>query len=206
MRSAVLSALTFSATAVSAVTYDYIVVGSGPGGGPLAADLARAGYSTLLIEAGGDEGLNPTYDDIANFNEAANDEATRWDFWVKHSDDPVRDLKFKHNTWDTGEGTFYVGLDPPPEAKLLGIQYPRAGVLGGCAMHNGAVTTLPQDDDWNLVVNMTGDASWEAGKMRRYLKEIERNDYLAAGNPAHGYDGKPVLTFVRGRWLGTTIS
>ncbi|KAK1829337.1 hypothetical protein QBC39DRAFT_263147 [Podospora conica] len=194
MRSNILSALTVSATAVSAVTYDYIVVGSGPGGGPLAADLARAGYSTLLIEAGGDEGLNPTYDDIANFNEAANDEATRWDFWVKHSDDPAQDMKFKHNTWDTGEGTFYVGLDPPPGAKHLGIQYPRAGVLGGCAMHNGAVTTLPQDDDWNLIVNVTGDSSWEAGKMRKYLKEIERNDYLAKGNPAHGYDGWLSLT------------
>lgn len=55
MRSTIISALTVSATAVSAVTYDYIVVGSGPGGGPLAADLARAGYSTLLIEAGGDD-------------------------------------------------------------------------------------------------------------------------------------------------------
>lgn len=31
-------------------TYDYIVVGSGPGG-PLAADLAKAGNSVLLLEA-----------------------------------------------------------------------------------------------------------------------------------------------------------
>ena len=32
--------------------YDYIVVGSGPGGGPLASNLARANYSVLLLEAG----------------------------------------------------------------------------------------------------------------------------------------------------------
>jgi len=99
-------------------TYDYIVVGSGPGGAPLASNLARAGYSTLLIEAGGDESTNPTYSNLGNFLEAANDEASRWDFWVKHYDDPAQDLKFKHTTWDTGNGTFYVGLSPPPGAKV----------------------------------------------------------------------------------------
>ncbi len=178
------------ANAQEPATYDYIDVGSGPGGGPLAANLARAGYSTLLIEAGGDEGDNPTYADLMNFNEAANDEASRWDFWVKHSDDPKRELQFKKTTWDTGDGTFYIGLNPPEGAKHLGIQYPRAAVLGGCAMHNGAVCTLPQDEDWNLVVNATGDASWEASKMRKYFEQIEKNDYLPAGKPDHGYNGK----------------
>ncbi|KXX74862.1 Oxygen-dependent choline dehydrogenase [Madurella mycetomatis] len=201
MRYRLLSALAVSAAVVvdaapAAASYDYIVVGSGPGGGPLAADLARAGYSTLLIEAGGDEGENPTYAELQYFNEAANDEMSRWDFWVKHSDDPDRDLKFEHTTWDTGDGTFYVGLDPPEGAKLLGIQYPRAAVLGGCAMHNAGVCTLPADGDWNIIVNKTGDTSWSAESMRKYLKKIERNDYLAAGNEAHGYDG----------WLSTMVS
>ncbi|KAK4664285.1 uncharacterized protein QC763_504150 [Podospora pseudopauciseta] len=202
MRYRLLSALIISAVAVveaapatATAEYDYIVVGSGPGGGPLAADLARAGYSTLLIEAGGDEGDNPTYAEIAWFNEAANDEATRWDFWVKHYDDPEEDRKFKHTTWDTGDGTFYVGLDPPEGAKYLGIQYPRAAVLGGCAMHNAAVCTLPADDDWNIIVNKTGDASWSASNMRKYLKKIERNQYLPPGDPNRGYDG----------WLATSV-
>jgi len=35
--------------------YDYIVVGSGPGGGPFACRLAMAGFNTLLIEAGDDQ-------------------------------------------------------------------------------------------------------------------------------------------------------
>ncbi|KAK3292008.1 uncharacterized protein B0H64DRAFT_408712 [Chaetomium fimeti] len=198
MRYHILSALAASAAiaAPAATSYDYIVVGSGPGGGPLAADLARAGYSTLLIDAGGDEGENPTYTDIPYFNEAANDELTRWDFWVKHSDDPERDLKFEHTTWDTGDGTFYVGLDPPEGAKLLGIQYPRAAVLGGCAMHNAGVCSMPADDDWNIIVNKTGDESWSAENMRKYFKMIERNEYLPEGDETHGYDG----------WLATSVA
>ncbi|KAK1749497.1 hypothetical protein QBC47DRAFT_441744 [Echria macrotheca] len=184
------------AVVLSATTYDYIVVGSGPGGGPLASNLARAGFSTLLIEAGGDETQNPTYSDLANFLEACNDEASRWDFWVRHSDNATQDLAFHHTTWDTGGGTFYVGNDPPAGAKLLGIQYPRAGTLGGCAMHNAGVASLAQDEDWNAVVNLTGDTSWEAPNVRKYLKAIEKNEYMPAGNSAHGYNG----------WLSTFVS
>ncbi|KAK5652231.1 hypothetical protein OQA88_10728 [Cercophora sp. LCS_1] len=197
VRSGILTALAVSATLSAAQsTYDYIVVGSGPGGGPLAANLARAGYSTLLIEAGGNESENPTYRNLGNFIEACNDEATRWDFWVKRSDDPKREAAFKHLVWDTGDGTFYVGQNPPEGAKYLGVQYPRAAVLGGCAMHNAAVAMMPADIDWNTVVNLTGDTSWEARKMRRYLVEIEKNDYLPPGDPTHGYKG----------WLSTSLA
>ena len=35
---------------------EYIVVGSGAGGGPLAVNLAKAGHKLVLFEAGGDDG------------------------------------------------------------------------------------------------------------------------------------------------------
>lgn len=170
-------------------TYDYIVVGSGPGGGPLACDLARAGYSTLLVEAGSDMGNDEIYSVMSNFNTAGNDEDSRWDFWVKHSSNDTREKEFAHYTYRQANGDFYVGTNPPKDAVALGIQYPRAGTLGGCAMHNGGVCSLPQDEDWNIIVEKTGDASWEASKMRKYLKEVEKNEYLPAGNKDHGYDG-----------------
>jgi choline dehydrogenase len=43
-----------SATSLSTNEYDYVIVGSGPGGGSLAANLAAEGHSVFLIEAGGD--------------------------------------------------------------------------------------------------------------------------------------------------------
>ena len=56
------------------------IVGSGPGGAPLAANLAKAGHSVLLLEAGDDQANNPNISMIYNFNAATNDEKTRWDF------------------------------------------------------------------------------------------------------------------------------
>jgi choline dehydrogenase len=56
-------------------------------------------------------------------------------------------------------------------------------------MHNAGVCSLPQDDDWNIIVNKTGDASWDAKNMRKYLLQIEKNSYLPAGTPGHGFDG-----------------
>ncbi|KAI6359562.1 hypothetical protein MCOR25_007012 [Pyricularia grisea] len=185
------AAATASASACDAgeKEYDYIVVGSGPGGGPLAANLARAGYSTLLLEAGDDQHANPNVSIITNFNLAGNDPATRWDFFVRHSDDPAQALKYKRLTWRNPDGSFYVGLDPPEGAEQLGIYYPRAGTLGGCSQHNAGIVFLPYDDDWNLVVNLTGDTSWEAPKMRKLFERLENNRFLPRGTPGHGFDG-----------------
>jgi choline dehydrogenase-like flavoprotein len=51
---AAVSAVVQAAPTASDAEYDYVVIGSGPGGGTLAASLAKAGQSVLLIEAGGD--------------------------------------------------------------------------------------------------------------------------------------------------------
>jgi choline dehydrogenase len=58
---ALLSLKAVAATSIDDKTFEYIVVGSGPGGGPLASNLARAGHSVLLIEAGDDQTENGEY-------------------------------------------------------------------------------------------------------------------------------------------------
>lgn len=135
LRRAIAGLLLVSGVAAqNATSYDYIVVGSGPGGAPLAANLARAGHSVILLEAGDDQGNNPNISQIGNFIPAASDETTRWDFFSKHSEDPERELKYEHMVWRQPDGEFYTGLEPPAGSTQLGIWYPRAGTLGGCAM------------------------------------------------------------------------
>ncbi|KAF9870238.1 hypothetical protein CkaCkLH20_12324 [Colletotrichum karsti] len=173
----------------SSETYEYIVVGSGPGGGPLAANLARAGHSVLLIEAGDDQVDNQNSYMVYNNTPAINDPLTRWDFFVTR-DLPEIDNTYEFTTWNTTEGDFYVGLDAPAGSERLGVYYPRAGTLGGCAMHNAASISLPADKDWQDVADITGDESWSPANMRQYLVRLERCNYLVNGSdPSHGFTG-----------------
>jgi choline dehydrogenase len=155
------SLLFLSSAIATTQTYDYIVVGSGPGGGTLAANLAKAGESVLLLEAGDDQGNNPNEEIAGWFFMAFGDTTMRWDFFVKlHSDDSIT-AQYEHLTWETTDGQFYVGTDPPAGAKLLGVYYPRAGTLGGCSTHNALIAALPNHSDWDYIAELTGDQSWK---------------------------------------------
>jgi choline dehydrogenase len=125
LRSLAVLSLLFSYKFVTASadvdTYDYIVVGSGPGGGPLASNLARSGATVLLLEAGDDQSKNLNLTVGGLFNQAGNDEKMRWDFFIKYHTDPKLDAQYEHLTWRMPDGQFYVGLNPPAGAKQLGV-------------------------------------------------------------------------------------
>jgi hypothetical protein len=140
--------------------YEYIIIGSGPGGAGLAANLAVAGHRTLLLEAGADHTEAPIQKIPSFANPASEDPDMRWDFFVKHYSDPEQQRRDNKFTYQLPNGTFYVGLDPPKNAKPLGIYYPRTGSLGGCATHNAEVSVLPSNSDWQYIADITGDRSW----------------------------------------------
>ncbi|KAI0876318.1 GMC oxidoreductase [Hypoxylon argillaceum] len=175
--------LTVAAPAAAQATeYDYIVVGSGPGGGPLAVNLAKAGYSVFLIEAG-------DASTATGFGQYP--PAITWDFFVNHypEGDP-RNNQYSHLTWKTPEGRYWVGqTGAPAGSKLLGVYYPRGATLGGSSMINAMCTWLPSDSDWNYVYELTGDATWKADNMRSIFTKIEHNNYMAKGTEGHGFDG-----------------
>lgn len=102
-------------------TYDYIVVGSGPGGGPLAANLAKAGNSVLLLEAGDDRGDQLDQEIIGWAFLAFNDPLQRWDFFAKYHSNNATTLQHEQLTWRTADGGVFVGTNPPPGSTQLGI-------------------------------------------------------------------------------------
>lgn len=177
--------------------YDYVIVGSGAGGGPLAARLAINGQKVLLLEAGDDQG-SALQQSIPAFFPAASEYAPMsWDFFVRHYTNDTREALNNKATYTTPAGETYIGLDPPTGSTLKGIWYPRTGTLGGCGAHNAMVTVYPHESDWTKIQNLTGDDSWAPANMRKYFERLENNTYLSSSSTkaaGHGFNG----------WLGTS--
>jgi len=156
--------------------FDYIVIGSGAGGGPVACRLADAGYVVGLIEAG-QAPQTPWYDVPVLHAFASEHPDISWEFFVKHFEDETRSKR-----------------DPKYYSDKGGVFYPRAGTLGGCTQHHAMITVVPHHSDWQSIVDLTGDTSWAPDKMHAYFEKLERCTYETNPATRHGFKG----------WLTTT--
>ena len=173
--------------------FDYVVVGSGAGGGTLAARLAEEGMRVLLLEAGSDPrtaqgrvrnmaGANRMPDDydVPAFHPfASENEALRWDFFVNHYAEAGQQAR-------------------DPKAGPEGVLYPRAGTLGGCTAHNAMIFVYPHHEDWRAIQRITGDDSWSPDAMHRLFQKIENCRHrpvqrtlstVGIDRTRHGYSG-----------------
>lgn len=186
-------------TQTSIDEFDYIIVGSGAGGGPLAARLAENGCSVLLLEAGCDpknppvgtatgdwpfkENRLPDDYEVPSYHALSTENrAMKWDYFIRHFSDQAtqeQDRKFV------------------PEED--GVLYPRSGCLGGCTAHNAMITVYPHNADWDHIAQLTGDESWGARHMRRYFERLERCRHR---NPPYRWLSRLGLNFTRHGWDG----
>ncbi|KAI1436678.1 choline dehydrogenase mitochondrial precursor [Xylaria sp. CBS 124048] len=170
-------------------SYEYIVVGSGPGGAPLAVNLAKAGHSVLLVDAGGDYGHLRQVESPALANPSSERNEVSWGFFTHHYANKTMAAKDRKLTYLTPSGQYYSGVNPPDGSTVLGNFYPRYGGLGGCSEHNALVSLLPSKNDFNYIRDLLEDDSWDNDNMRQYFERIENLEYDVADETGHGTHG-----------------
>lgn len=155
--------------------FEYIIIGSGAGGGPLAANLARRKKKVLLLEAG-PRSIGKTVKIPAFHALASEEKHISWNYFVKHYKDESRQRK--DSKYVDGKG----------------ILYPRAATLGGCTAHNAMITMYPDNQDFDDIVTLTGDKSWNSNDMRSYFQRLERCQYRNRKLPVSIPVGPTVVT------------
>jgi len=149
--------------------YDYIVVGSGPGGGHAAGKLVKQGFKVLLLDAGKDYSDSNVNYTAPIFNpQSAEDEETALNYWVEYNENRTK------------------------------VLYPRAAALGGCLVHHALITSpIFTSVDFSSIAELTGDNSWSTENMQGYWMGIEDSYQYPPeyNNPCdHGFRG-PIPTF-----------
>jgi choline dehydrogenase len=186
---------------------DFIVVGAGAGGAPLAARLVERGYTVLMVEMGPEkpaplEGAGVENTEVPLLHSETTEDARHsLRFFVKHFDEDP-----------SGSQDPKLYRPPNGSADDQGIFYPRAQGVGGCTVHNAMITLCGPPEDWDEIAAATGDESWQGERMRAYFERLEKCHYATPSrwrrflgvlgfstgweNSRHGYRG----------WLDTTLS
>ncbi|KAJ7700876.1 hypothetical protein B0H17DRAFT_214741 [Mycena rosella] len=130
--------------------FDFIIVGSGAGGGPLASRLAENGFSVFLVDAG---------NNVNDFN------TTLPAYWPRATEDPITELAYDIKEFSSADSRI--------------AWYPRSRALGGSTIHNAMINVIAGTrTDFDGIAEAFSDSTWSRKNMQHYFKKIERNMYL----------------------------
>ncbi|KAJ3543688.1 hypothetical protein NMY22_g3055 [Coprinellus aureogranulatus] len=136
----------FAQLVLGRTSFDFIVVGSGPGGATVASRLSEnPDFNVLLVEAGPD-------------NEGGGETLRVPGFFLQM---PAR------YTWN-----YTTVANPALNNRTL--NYTRGYVLGGSSSINGMVYSRGSAEDYDLWVDATGDEGWSWDALAPYFAENER--------------------------------
>ncbi|CAF1267712.1 unnamed protein product [Adineta steineri] len=136
--------------------YDYIIIGSGPGGATIATRLALNDYKVLLIEAG------PDYDDIITETPV---------FWPEVQLEPQITAQFNPYLYSKEDNRT--------------IQYPRGIALGGSTLINAMIIMTPNPSEWDDIANTTNDTNWSYENIKRKYQPLVENCEYCANNDTY---------------------
>ena len=141
--------------------YDYIVIGSGPGGATIATRLALNNFKVLLIEAG------PDYDD---------DYTRIPELWPLNDFNPQITARFNPYLYSKQEN--------------ISIEYPRGITLGGSAHINALFSMMANPSEWDDIADWTNDDDWSYNSIKRkYQPLIENCQYCSNNDPKANKNG-----------------
>lgn len=191
---------------------DFIIVGAGAGGAPLAARLVERGFQVLVVEMGPKK-PNPLPGTVVDctdvpllHSETTEDKRHSLRYFVDHFSGENEDRNPRRHQNDPEE---HKAINPHDEE---GVFYPRGQGIGGCTIHNAMVTICGPSEDWDEIAEQMRDPSWRGERMRAYFERIERCNYdrsplwarlfgwltnaMQWKNGRHGHDG----------WLQTSLA
>jgi choline dehydrogenase len=147
-------------------SFDFIVIGSGPGGSPVAARLSEnPNYNVLLLEKGSDMSNYDTVNAPRHWDITTTSQADRVTMVDIHNEPVV--------SWTEYEGRVSLGVG-----------------LGGTSLINSQVIVRGNANDydrWATLYNATG---WSYNEVLPFFKKLENNPTKYALNPDyHGNSG-----------------
>jgi choline dehydrogenase len=140
-------------------SYDYIVIGSGPGGATVATRLALNNFKVLLIEAG------PDYDDIVTQTPA---------LWPFSHVNPKITAHFNTYLYS--------------KAENVQIDYPRGITLGGSTQINAMLMMTANPSEWDNIAQLTNDNDWNYQNIKtKYQTLVENCEFCTDNNAKNGW-------------------